>query len=191
MKTTVLGRKSPLAVPAVGLGCMGMVSAYRVLNELYPLLDFLEYGYDVRVQLYLKLPRKPCNPTTLDFREGRANCAAMYGSAQVLDTRPRAGGSGPELVPGDTSIFRERGGQAGVCGVAGGATSHKAQGHGNRAIKKCGHTFSGASAFSLNRLFLSWASRLGGGPALHPVAEVCGLIAVKENNKPEPLANQR
>ena len=136
MKTTVLGRKSPLAVPAVGLGCMGMVSAYRVLNELYPLLDFLEYGYDVRVQLYLKLPRKPCNPTTLDFREGRANCAAMYGSAQVLDTRPRAGGSGPELVPGDTSIFRERGGQAGVCGVAGGATSHKAQGHGNRAIKE-------------------------------------------------------
>lgn len=180
VKTTVLGRKSPLAVPAVGLGCMGMVSAYRVLNELYPLLDFLEYGYDVRVQLYLKLPRKPCNPTTLDFREGRANCAAMYGSAQVLDTRPRAGGSGPELVPGDTSIFRERGGQAGVCGVAGGATSHKAQGHGNRAIKKCGHTFSGASAFSLNRLFLSWASRLGGGPAPYPVAEVCGLAAVKE-----------
>jgi hypothetical protein len=54
----------------------------------------------------------------------------------VLDTRPRAGGPGPELVPGDTSIFRERGGQAGVCGVAGGATSRKAQGHGNRAIKE-------------------------------------------------------
>ena len=54
----------------------------------------------------------------------------------MLDTRPRAGGPGPELVPGDTSIFRERGGQAGVCGVAGGATSRKAQGHGNRAIKE-------------------------------------------------------
>ena len=46
------------------------MTSYRVLNELYPLLDFLEYGYDDRVQLYLKLPSKPCNPTTLDFREG-------------------------------------------------------------------------------------------------------------------------
>ena len=46
------------------------MTSYRVLNELYPLLEFLKYGYDDRVQLYLNLPRKPCNPTILDFREG-------------------------------------------------------------------------------------------------------------------------
>lgn len=46
------------------------MTSYRVLNELYPLLSFLEYRYDDRVELYLKLPRKPCNPTILDFREG-------------------------------------------------------------------------------------------------------------------------
>lgn len=46
------------------------MTTYRVLNELHPLLHFLKYGYNDRVQLYLNLPRKPCNPTMLDFREG-------------------------------------------------------------------------------------------------------------------------
>ena len=91
----------------------------------------------------------------------------MYGSAQVLDTRPRAGSPGPELVPGDTSIFRERGGQAGVCGVAGGATSHKAQGHGNRAIKEmrthlfgCGRIFVKPSFSFLGLSAWRWACAL-------------------------------
>ena len=43
---------------------------FRVLNELYPVKNFLNYGYDDRVTLYIKMPRKPCNPITLDFREG-------------------------------------------------------------------------------------------------------------------------
>lgn len=43
---------------------------YRVLNELYPLMQFAKYGYDERRELFLNIPRKPCNPVTLDFREG-------------------------------------------------------------------------------------------------------------------------
>ncbi len=43
---------------------------FRVLNELYPIKNFLDYGYDDRATLYIKMPRKPCNPITLDFREG-------------------------------------------------------------------------------------------------------------------------
>ena len=43
-------------------------SNYRVLNELYPVLNFLQYGYDDRITLYLNIPRKQCNPLTLDFR---------------------------------------------------------------------------------------------------------------------------
>lgn len=43
---------------------------YRSLNELYSLRDFLKYDYDDRVTVYINIPRKPCNPTTLDFREG-------------------------------------------------------------------------------------------------------------------------
>lgn len=43
---------------------------FRVLNELYPVLSFLRYGYDDRDTVYLNIPRKPCNPTILDFREG-------------------------------------------------------------------------------------------------------------------------
>lgn len=43
---------------------------FKVLNELYSIMNFLKYDYDDRVTLYLKIPRKPCNPTMLDFREG-------------------------------------------------------------------------------------------------------------------------
>ena len=43
---------------------------FRVLNELYPVLRFLRYGYNDRATIYLSIPRKPCNPTTLDFRKG-------------------------------------------------------------------------------------------------------------------------
>lgn len=45
-------------------------SNYRVLNELFSLRSFLDYRYDSRAKVYLNIPRKPCNPTTLDFREG-------------------------------------------------------------------------------------------------------------------------
>lgn len=45
-------------------------TSYRVLNELFSVKSFLKYGYDDRATLYLKIPRKPCNPTILDFREG-------------------------------------------------------------------------------------------------------------------------
>ena len=36
---------------------------------------------------------------------------------------------------------------------------------------------------------LPWASRLGGRLALQPIAEMGGLVAVKENNKSEPIAD--
>lgn len=42
---------------------------YRVLNELYPIKSFLKYGYDERATVFLNVPRKPCNPIILDFRE--------------------------------------------------------------------------------------------------------------------------
>ena len=41
VKTTVLGRKSPLAVPAVGLGCMGMVSAYPPIPDRRDMVRFV------------------------------------------------------------------------------------------------------------------------------------------------------
>lgn len=50
--------------------CDKSYTNFRVLNELYPIRKFLQYGYDDRVTLYIKIPKKPCNPTTLDFREG-------------------------------------------------------------------------------------------------------------------------
>lgn len=43
---------------------------FRALNELCPIKSFLQYGYDERVTIYLNIPRKPCNPTMLDFRDG-------------------------------------------------------------------------------------------------------------------------
>lgn len=43
---------------------------YRVLNELYSVRQFLQYDYDERAKVYLNIPRKPCNPITLDFRKG-------------------------------------------------------------------------------------------------------------------------
>ena len=35
-------------------------------------------------------------------------------------------------------------------------------------------------------IFLSWASRLGGELAFHPVAEIGGLMTVKKTNNPNP-----
>lgn len=46
------------------------LTSFRVLNELPSLLEFLKYGYNDRVTQYLQIPRKPCNPAILDFREG-------------------------------------------------------------------------------------------------------------------------
>ncbi len=46
---------------------------YWVLNELYSVLSFLQYGYDDRAKVYLNIPRKPCNPIVLDFRQGVPN----------------------------------------------------------------------------------------------------------------------
>ena len=43
---------------------------FRVLNELYSIMPFLNYGYDEQATLFLNIPRKPCNPIILDFREG-------------------------------------------------------------------------------------------------------------------------
>ena len=40
-----------------------------VLNELYSVKSFLNYRYDDYDTVYLKIPRKPCNPIMLDFRE--------------------------------------------------------------------------------------------------------------------------
>lgn len=45
------------------------LASFRVLNELPPLLKFLKYSYHDRVTQYLQIPRKPCNPVILDFRE--------------------------------------------------------------------------------------------------------------------------
>ncbi len=42
---------------------------FNVLNELYSVTDFLNYNYDDKVTLFINMPRKPCNPTTLDFRD--------------------------------------------------------------------------------------------------------------------------
>lgn len=42
---------------------------YHILNELYSIIHFSNYGYNDRRQLFLNIPRKPCNPITLDFRE--------------------------------------------------------------------------------------------------------------------------
>lgn len=50
--------------------CDKSYTNFRVLNELYPVLNFLQYDYDDRVTVYLNIPRKPCNPTILDFRKG-------------------------------------------------------------------------------------------------------------------------
>ena len=50
--------------------CDRSYTNFRVLNELYPVLSFLQYDYDDRATVYLNIPRKPCNPTTLDFRKG-------------------------------------------------------------------------------------------------------------------------
>lgn len=49
--------------------CDKTYTNYRVLNELFPVLSFLRYGYDDRDTVYLNIPRKPCNASILDFRE--------------------------------------------------------------------------------------------------------------------------
>lgn len=50
--------------------CDKTYTNYRVLNELFPVLSFLRYSYDDRATVYLNIPRKPCNATILDFRDG-------------------------------------------------------------------------------------------------------------------------
>ena len=41
MKTTILGKKSPLTVRSVGLGCMGMVSAYPPIPDKQDMVCFV------------------------------------------------------------------------------------------------------------------------------------------------------
>ena len=41
MKTTILGKKSPLTVRSVGLGCMGMVSAYPPIPDKQDMVRFV------------------------------------------------------------------------------------------------------------------------------------------------------
>ena len=49
--------------------CDSSYTNYRVLNELVSLRPFLNYNYEDKTSVYLKIPLKPCNPITLDFRE--------------------------------------------------------------------------------------------------------------------------
>ena len=46
MKTAVLGKASPLAVSAVGLGCMGMVSAYPPIPEKKDMVRFAREAFE-------------------------------------------------------------------------------------------------------------------------------------------------
>ncbi|WP_276854489.1 aldo/keto reductase [Clostridium phoceensis] len=46
MKTVVLGKESPLAVSAVGLGCMGMVSAYPPIPEKKDMIRFARETFE-------------------------------------------------------------------------------------------------------------------------------------------------
>lgn len=46
MKTVVLGKKSPLAVSAVGLGCMGMVSAYPPIPDKKDMVRFAREAFE-------------------------------------------------------------------------------------------------------------------------------------------------
>ena len=46
MRTVTLGKKSPLAVSAVGLGCMGMVSAYPPIPEKKEMVRFAREAFE-------------------------------------------------------------------------------------------------------------------------------------------------
>lgn len=46
MKTAVLGKVSPLTVSAVGLGCMGMVSAYPPIPEKKDMVRFAREAFE-------------------------------------------------------------------------------------------------------------------------------------------------
>lgn len=45
MRTVILGKKSTLAVSAVGLGCMGMVSAYPPIPEKKDMVRFAREAF--------------------------------------------------------------------------------------------------------------------------------------------------
>lgn len=47
MKTLILGTKSPLEVPAVGLGCMGMVSAYPPIPNKQDMVHFTREAVEI------------------------------------------------------------------------------------------------------------------------------------------------
>lgn len=46
MRTLILGKESPLAVSAVGLGCMGMVSAYPPIPEKKDMVRFVREAFE-------------------------------------------------------------------------------------------------------------------------------------------------
>lgn len=46
MRTVVLGKESPLAVSAVGLGCMGMVSAYPPIPDKKDMIRFTRQAFE-------------------------------------------------------------------------------------------------------------------------------------------------
>lgn len=56
MRTVVLGKESPLAVSAVGLGCMGMVSAYPPIPDKKDMIRFTRQAFE-QGETFLILPR--------------------------------------------------------------------------------------------------------------------------------------
>ena len=55
-------------------------SVYDSLNGLYSIRGFLEYEYDEVATIDILMPRKPCNPTTLDFRESFPSIESIINS---------------------------------------------------------------------------------------------------------------
>ena len=56
MRTVVLGKESPLTVSAVGLGCMGMVSAYPPIQDKKDMIRFARQAFE-QGETFLILPR--------------------------------------------------------------------------------------------------------------------------------------
>ena len=67
------------------LVCDKHYTNHTALNGLLSINSFLNYGYNDRVTLYLNIPRKPCNFTMLDFREGIPDMETLIKTSQEED----------------------------------------------------------------------------------------------------------